>query len=405
MTSSLPARAAVLLHEVQVGVLERHGESSRFEPAQEWAEQPAGARSVLGQQFEEDPFAAHGTRYGAPGWFEHLLPEVGGPLREVIAASLGLAPGRSFGLLLALGDDLPGAVRVRAMDQDQISTVARRERKDTEAGMSEELPLRVSLAGLQFKISARLGKRGIALPAHDEEGDWILKFADQRFATLPRNEFLTMSWAAATGLNVPEVLLVATESVPGLSAIGPAVGDEAFAIRRYDRSVSGRIHQEDFAQVLGIAPGDSKYSATNSDTILKVVATLAPLDANEVLRRLVFCVLSGNDDAHAKNWSLWYPNKTQPRLAPAYDLVSTAEYFPDNAMSLKLAGARRFDEVDRERFRSLANRVGLDPNHVDEVVAQTVSDARIAWREIREHDAMYPPLRDLIDERLRGSRL
>lgn len=405
MSESLPARAIVLLHETEVGILERSGESSRFEPSEKWAEQPAGTRPVLGQQFEEDPFAAHGNRYGAPGWFEHLLPEVGGPLRGAIASSLELAPGRSFALLLALGEDLPGAVRVRAVQDGLLPTVARRERAEAEPTTSENLPLRISLAGLQFKISARLGQRGIALPAQGEEGDWILKFADQRFATLPRNEFLTMFWAAKAGLDVPDIRLVATDSVPGLEAIGPAVGDEAFAIRRYDRSGTGRIHQEDFAQVLGIAPGDSKYTATNADTILKVVSTIAPADANELIRRLVFSVMCGNDDGHAKNWSLCYPDRVHPRLSPAYDLVSTVEYFPNNTMSLKLAGARRFDQVDRERFRSLATRVGLDSRHIDEVVGQAASDCRSAWQEVRELDEMYPELRDLTDDRLGSIRL
>jgi serine/threonine-protein kinase HipA len=201
--AALPDRAVVLLNSVEVGVLERAGESSRFEPSEAWAELPAGERPVLGQQFEEDPFAAHRARYGAPGWFEHLLPESDGPLRAAIARSLGLAPGRSLGLLLALGEDLPGAVRVRRLgEESSITTVARREREgqpSETARLAGDRPLRVSLAGLQFKISARLGKRGIALPAEDQEGDWILKFADQRFTTLPTNEYVTMTWASISG--------------------------------------------------------------------------------------------------------------------------------------------------------------------------------------------------------------
>jgi serine/threonine-protein kinase HipA len=130
----LPDRVVVLLNAVEVGVLARLGESSRFEPSEAWAELPAGERPILGQQFEEDPFAAHPARYGAPGWFEHLLPDSDGPLRAAIARSLGLAPGRSLGLLVALGEDLPGAVRIRPMaDESSIVTVARRERESHSA--------------------------------------------------------------------------------------------------------------------------------------------------------------------------------------------------------------------------------------------------------------------------------
>ncbi len=411
MKAQLPDRAVVLLGEYEVGVLERLGESSRFEPSETWAELPAGGRPVLGQQFEDDPFAAHRARYGAPTWFEHLLPELGGPLRDAIARSLEIDPGRSLALLLALGEDLPGAVRVRALGTESpFVTVARRERSD-DASEDEassgptDLPLRVSLAGLQFKISARMGKRGIGLPARNEEGDWILKFADQRFPTLPVNEFLTMTWGRLAGLNAPDVRLEHTALIAGLDAIGPAVGELAFAIRRYDRTDAGRIHQEDFAQALGLAAGDAKYRDTNVDTILRVVAEISPGDVDELLSRLAFCIVCGNDDAHAKNWSLWYPDPTHPRLSPAYDLVSTVEYFPDNHMSLKLARARRFDEVDRARFKLLAERTGLEPGGVDELVVDAVRRQVAAWDEIREREEATPEFRELIDGRLSRLRL
>jgi serine/threonine-protein kinase HipA len=198
---------------------------------------------------------------------------------------------------------------------------------------------------------------------------------------------------------------VRTESIPGIERFGPAVGELAFAIKRYDRTESGRIHQEDFAQALGLSPGDAKYEATNMDTIVRVVATLAPEDVDELTGRIAFNIVCGNDDAHAKNWSLWYPVPTQARLSPAYDLVSTVEYFPENDMSLKLAQARRFVEVGRDRFKLLANRTGVDPHHLDEVLVNAVRRQVAAWTEVRERDEVTTDFRKLIDARLQGLRL
>jgi HipA-like protein len=403
--SDLPARALVSLGDVEVGVVQRLGEHARFAPARVWAETPAGRRPVLGQQFEEDPYAAHvgGKRYGVPLWFEHLLPERDGPLRDAVAKAVGVSPARSFPLLVLLGDDLPGAVRVHALEGEaSFATVARRVR-DAEGGeRSDARLLRVSLAGVQFKISARMGKRGIAVPGWDEEGDWIVKFASQRFATLPENEFVTMTWARIAGLDVPEVRLEEIAAIEGIDQLRDVAGERAFAIKRYDRSPAGRIHQEDFAQILGLPVGDAKYEGTNMDTIVNLVAELTPADIDELLARIVFCVLCGNDDAHAKNWSLWYPEPTHPRLSPAYDLVSTVEYFPENDMALKLAGARSFAQVDLRRLRELAERARVNPERAVEVVRTAVRRQLEAWETVRERAEMPVALREQLDARLRS---
>jgi serine/threonine-protein kinase HipA len=207
------------------------------------------------------------------------------------------------------------------------------------------------------------------------------------------------------GLNVPEMRLERTDSIAGIDRFGPAVGELAFAIKRYDRTESGRVHQEDFAQALGMPPGDAKYEATNIDTIVRVVATIAPADVDELTSRIAFNILCGNDDAHAKNWALWYPDQTRARLSPAYDLVSTVEYFPENDMSLKLARARRFGEVGRDRFKLLATRTRLDPNRVDDVVVDAVRRVRQAWMEVRELAEVTPKFRGLIEAWLDDLRL
>lgn len=410
MTSELPDRALVLLGDQEVGVLVRTGEHSRFEPSQTWAERPAGERTILGQQFEEDPYAAHvgRSRMGVPLWFEHLLPEVDGPLRAAVADAVDLSPARGFALLLLLGRDLPGAVRVLPLDGDiSFRTVSRRVRESRGAEPDGSLPLRVSLAGVQFKISARMGKHGIAVPGWDEEGDWIVKFADQAHADLPAIEYWTMTWAAEAGLDVPAVRLEPTASIEGIDRVRNVAGEHAFAIERYDRVAGGRIHQEDFAQVLGLDAGDAKYRGTNIDTIVNLVARLAPDDVDELVGRIVFNVLAGNDDAHAKNWSLWYPTPTVPRLSPAYDLVATL-FFPqyrDNTMALKFAGARRFEDVDLRRFDALARATGLDGDRVESVVRAAAQRQVAAWSVVRERPGIHVGLKQFIDERLRTLRL
>jgi serine/threonine-protein kinase HipA len=340
---------------------------------------------------------------GVPLWFEHLLPEASAPLRIAVAQAVDIAPSRGYALLLVLGEDLPGNVRVRSVDGEiSFRTVARRVREAHGQPADESLPLRVSLAGVQFKISARLGKNGIAVPGWDEEGDWIVKFADQAHASLPAVEFVTMSWASEAGLVIPPIRLEPTSAIAGIEKLANVAGDFAFAIQRYDRRPSGRVHQEDFAQVLGLGTGDAKYNKTNIDTILKICSTLAPQDSDELLARIVFCVLCGNDDAHAKNWSFWYPTSTQPRLSPAYDLVATLVFpqYASNGMALKLAGTRHFEHVTLGKFRTLAASTGLDPERVEAVVRRAVFGQVDAWARVRDRAETPAELRAFVDLRL-----
>lgn len=51
------------------------------------------------------------------------------------------------------------------------------------------------------------------------------------------------------------------------------------------------------------------------------------------------CIV-GNGDAHLKNFGLLYsdPLQRDARLAPAYDIVNTTAYIPDDVLALDLAG-------------------------------------------------------------------
>jgi len=216
-----------------------------------------------------------------------------------------------------------------------------------------------------------------------------------------------MSWAAEAGLVVPPIRLEPTAAIAGIQQLANVAGEFAFVIQRYDRALGGRVHQEDFAQVLGLGTGSAKYNETNIDTILNVCATLAPEDVDELLARIAFCVVSGNDDAHAKNWSFWYPRPSQPRLSPAYDLVATLVFpqYARNTMALKLAGVRQFEDVTLARFRMLASRTGLDAERVEAVVRRAVIGQVEAWARVRDKAEMPAELQAFVDLRLERLRL
>src|SRR3546814_742650 len=149
--------------------------------------------------------------------------------------------------------------------------------------------------------------------------------------------------ARRLGIDIPDVDLVPIDSIAGLPEGIHRYGATAFAIRRFDRSPDGPVHIEDFAQVFGVYAED-KYENASYRSILSVLAIESDEEsAVQFIRRLTYSVLIGNGDMHLKNWSLIYPDRRRPILAPAYDLLSTLPYTADEEAALKFHRSRDWE--------------------------------------------------------------
>lgn len=308
-------------------------------------------------------------------FFSNLLPEA--HLREYLAARGGIHPQREFSLIWLLGADLPGAVVIRSENGTPPPT-------DDEAPPSayvDELPLRFSLAGVQLKFSALMEtSKGLTLPVSGVGGDWIVKLPSPRFDAVPENEYAMMTLAKAVGLDVPEVRLVPTQDIHGLPPGLPEAFGRSLAVRRFDRpQADERVHTEDFAQVFGVYP-ENKYKNASYASIARVLWLEGGEEAvTEYTRRLAFNALIGNADAHLKNWSLIYPDRRTPKLAPAYDLVATIPHLPADRLALSLGATRKFADIDLDRFRRFAEKAGLPTRIVLQTVRETAEKLRDLW--------------------------
>lgn len=286
-----------------------------------------GSRPVLGRWFED--FDANvGRRFDGtplPNFFRNLLPE--GALRKVVEKRLGPTLIPEYTMLLRLGGDLPGAVRVES-DELDVSPLE----EDEQNARPARDPFRFALTGVQPKLSLYEVHDRLTVPVEGEKGHWIAKFGTPVFRELAQNEHVVLEWAARCGLDVPEHRLVRAEEIDRLpNEFDPA--QSVLLVRRFDRAPGGaRVHQEDFAQVFDVAPEDKYADRLELDgihygAIGNVIQRLCGLeDFLEYMKRLAFMVLSGNDDAHLKNWALLYPDSLHARIAPVYDTVATVAY-------------------------------------------------------------------------------
>jgi len=355
-------RLIISVRGTVIGALTRNRSGlSTFTPDRAWLD--GGQRPPLGLAVLRDP-APRRAGTGLPTWFENLLPEADSALRGRICRQQVLRRTDSPALLRLLGDDLPGAVRVRGeLDEADLPDGA-----NPAPGL-----LRFSLAGMQLKFSMVQSGARFDRPARDESGHWIVKLPGSALPELPQVEAATMTWAKVSGLEVPTHRVIDVEQLEGLPAGVVGESRHAFAIERFDRAASGeRIHQEDFAQALELLPHEKYADGGHRQVTYAGLATLIRDTCGEdalddLLHRLAFVIGSGNGDAHLKNWSFqWFEGHT-PRLSPSYDQVATIcwpEYGwptrggPALALALAFGRTRRFGRIDRAQLDAFCARTG-----------------------------------------------
>ena len=323
---------------------------------------------------QEDAFSAERTA----GFFEGLLPE--GFTRRTVAQWMHVDESDYLSILHGLGRECLGALCIteegetvdasyeRITDSQVQDLAAEGVTKSAELVTKSHL----SLTGASGKVGLYFDESGNAwyLPHGTAPSTHIVKQSHVRLEAIVTNERLSLMTAARCGLDTPKSFIMNTGK-----------GEEhevLFATQRYDRrlepasaTVSGlprpyRLHQEDFAQAMGI-PAAAKYEQTSDEYMRGMFEILRKYSADPVADQLrlwdiiVFNYLIGNTDAHIKNFSLLYgKDLRQIRLAPAYDIVSTVIYEQSTRdMSFGIGGTTALDDISRDSFRAAAREVGL----------------------------------------------
>ena len=241
---------------------------------------------------------------------------------------------------------------------------------------------KMSVQGVQPKLSAVLKPKDGRLEIVDQGGRFILKPNPPPFEEVPANEALTMTLARSSGIEVP---------VHGL--LPAADGSWVYFVRRFDRvGRGGRLHQEDFAQLTG-AGRETKYDSSLEQVarVVETRCTFPILDKAKLARLLLFCFLTGNEDMHLKNFSLVVRDGVVG-LSPGYDLLNTTLVLENAAeeSALPLRGKKRkltrHDWVDyfcRERLRL--------PASIITDILSGLHDGLGKWKEMIQRSHLSAP--------------
>lgn len=332
--------------------------------------------------FRDEPFNVAQTK----NFFESLLPE--GFSRRAVANWIKTDEKDYLTILSVLGKECLGAIKI--VEDDRIDEPGyellsdERVRELAAEGVTRSTKI---LMETHLSLTGATGKVGLYydtgadkwyLPKGDAPSTHIVKQSHVRLKQMVLNEQLCILAARNLGIAVPASFI-----------INKGTGDEEllYATERYDRIPSGdkfiddlicpyRLHQEDFAQALGIFAKD-KYEKIPSMYMQKMFElirnnSINPIeDQQSLLKMIVFNYLIGNTDCHLKNYSLVYsPDLKTKHLAPAYDLVATRVYNTTSEMSFFIGGELNINKINRHSFSKAADEIGM----TSKIVLNTFDD-------------------------------
>ncbi len=359
-----------------------------FSYSKEYVEDKNNAAISISLPLQKEKFSVLQTR----SFFEGLLPE--GFTRRSVAQQMKVDENDYISILAVLGEECLGAIKVEEgvsdtnSDYEKLSLEQVKELAKEGAEKSAELVTKshLSLTGASGKVGLYYNEteKNWYLPKGEAPSTHIVKQSHIRLDSIVTNEQLCLMTAKNLGIDVPESFII---------NVGNAKDEDVlFATRRYDRVWNDnarkinnmicpvRLHQEDFAQALGISAA-KKYETKNDKYMKKMFDIIRRFSINPIedlvklWKIIVFDYLVGNTDAHIKNFSLLYGSDLKSIcLAPAYDIVSTCVYKNSTRdMAFSIAGEYNIDKINRMTFVEAAKEVGIGQNiamkFFDEMVA------------------------------------
>jgi serine/threonine-protein kinase HipA len=304
------------------------------------------------------------------GYFGGLLPEEYN--RELIARNLGITAHNDYAMLREIGGECAGAVTILdpSVDlpgqQHRYHAVSKEELTFILDGLPQkpllagEAEVRLSLAGAQNKLALYYDENGFALPLHESPSSHIIKPEPKAFPGLVENENYCLKLARTVGISCAHAEPFILEN------------HRCLLVARYDRKQDDkqlvRLHQEDFCQALSI-PSRLKYQAEGGPhlvhcfDLIRKASSRPAKDLISLFEAVLFNYLIGNNDAHAKNFSLLYvpaADRIRVEFAPLYDLVCTAIYDGlSQKMAMKIGGKYLPDDLRLRHWESYWNEIGF----------------------------------------------
>lgn len=236
---------------------------------------------------------------------------------------------------------------------------------------------RISISGVQEKLSFLLEKNQLRLTYEGEQGTYILKPIPRdlkKVDQVPANEHLTMQIAKQVyGLNTAQNAIIFFKN-----------GSPAYITKRFDvKQDGGKWGKEDFASLTGKTKDNAganfkyEYSYEEVGMLIQKYVPAWRVEIEKYFSLVVFNFLLSNGDAHLKNFSLLESTKGDYLLSPAYDLVNTKLHVDDTDFALnkglfadgyKSEQYKKSLHPSKTDFIELGKRIGVTERRVEKLL-------------------------------------
>jgi serine/threonine-protein kinase HipA len=284
--------------------------------------------------------------------------------------------------LLQAGRDRFGALDVREEATGYITIQSEQASIADLVTVSEKIetgqPIQESLANAILHGSSVGGARPKSL-LNDENNKWIAKFSSTTdHYPVVRSEYAAMWLAGQCGIEVPTIKLM------------KELGKDVLLVRRFDRELVGGHWHRRF-----LISGLTALQLHETEAVLASYPELAsfirrsggqyPADAQQLFRRMVFNILIGNTDDHARNHSFFWDGH-QYVLTPAYDICPLLRVGQSANQAMVVGSIGR--ESTLRNGLSQSEQFGLtfsEAKKIQEEILETIQDK---WDEAADHGAV-----------------
>ncbi len=319
-----------------------------------------------------------------PGCIRDAAPDAWGR-RVIINKKLGLRGADTdtedlgeLAYLLESGSDRIGALDFQRSPTEyvprSVNNVSLEELLKSAERVENGIPLTPDLDQALFHGSSIGGARPKAL-VEDQGIKYVAKFSSSGdLYSVVKAEYIAMRLAALAGLDVAPVKMTS------------AANRDVLLVERFDRVLNGKSWSRKIMvsalTMFGLSSMTARYASYEEFAeIIRHRFTEPKKTLKELFSRLVFNILSGNTDDHARNHAAFW-NGEELALTPAYDICPQGRTGGKASQAMKIVGGTNLSQL--KFCREAAHHFLISVEDARSIFAHIETIIRDYWDDVCE---------------------